>query len=300
MRPARPGWWVLMLAAAAAAAGGGSRVTVVEPEHGAAVPGGRTAVAWRVRGAASGELVSVFLDGELLAVTAARPAGSLHLLGAPPGPHELIVALSRAPMRTRYWVRGADHGETAAVEFASVGEAGGEWTPPLASLRNTFLRADQRLFPLDARARDAEHVLQALQRRLRSACGVRALSPTAEVAGCSAQCTAAQRARVQVEPPGVCPRRQCSPTCCRISGRCVELLGDGGAEGAGGADKEEVQGEASASTAAEAGPAETHESEERLAETYARLLDLHHSYSSRLTALQSAPPMRPGAPKPKS
>ena len=41
-------------------------MTVVEPEHCAAVPGGRTAVAWRVRGAASGELVSVFLDGELL------------------------------------------------------------------------------------------------------------------------------------------------------------------------------------------------------------------------------------------
>jgi hypothetical protein len=130
----------LLLTAAAAADGGGgggneSRVRFVEPAHGAPVPGGRTAVAWRVLGAAHGEHVSVFLDGELLAITAAQPAGSLHLLGAPPGAHQLVVTLSRAPMKARYWIRGARHGETAAVEFVSVGEAGGEWTPQLASLR---------------------------------------------------------------------------------------------------------------------------------------------------------------------
>jgi hypothetical protein len=131
----------LLLTAAAAGGGGGgsgneSRVRIVEPAHGAPVPGGRTAVAWRVLGAAHGEHVSVFLDSELLAITAAQPAGSLHLLGAPPGAHQLVVTLSRAPMKARYWIRGARHGEAAAVEFVSVGEAVGEWTPELASLRS--------------------------------------------------------------------------------------------------------------------------------------------------------------------
>ena len=270
---------ILLLTAARFSAGSVGRLSVLDPKHGSAIVDGRTQVAWRVQGTVDGEYVSVFLDGQLLVITSAKAEGSLHLLGAPHGPHELVITLSRTPMKAHNFVHGALHDETAAVEFASVSEEGGEWMPELASLRNTFLHTKQRLLQIDAHARNFEQTLQDLQTTLRAACGTRGLAPTREPPGCSSKCadtgtkvlaylyksTNTDSCCANSGNEAVCPQHRCSATCCQIAGRCVELeksletRGDSDWDGA----KEAGGGVGDASFA---------HAEARLRDTYAELL----------------------------
>ena len=260
---------------------GDARLHVVEPVLGAAVVGGRTAVRWQVREPAAGEQVSVFLDGELLAITSAREHGGMHLMGAPRGVHKLVVSLSPAPMKARHFILGALYGEQMAVEFMSTGEDGGESMFELASLRNTFLRSEQRLLQLDKRARLAEQTLDGTKRMLRDACGTRVLFPQPAAPGCSGEC-AVSHERHDVdrgeEAGDFCPQTKCSATCCRISGRCVEL--EAGAP----------HGNCEKSNAANMTL-----QEQRIHEAYTKLLDADKRFSSRALALHSAPVMQPAA-----
>lgn len=253
------------------------RLRVVEPVHGAAVVGGRTAVSWQVREPAVGEHVSVFLDGELLVITSAQDHGGMHLMGALHGVHELVVSLSPAPMKASRFILGALHGELVTVEFWSVGEDGGESISELASLRKTFLRWEQRLITLDHRARFAEQTMDSTKRLLRAACGTRELSPQPMALGCSTNCVFSHERRDSEFGHGrsddVCPRKRCSATCCSISGRCVEL-------------EASSRGESHANVSME---------EQRLHEAYNVLQDVRGRFSSRQFALHSAPVMQPSA-----
>ena len=144
-----------------------ARISLVEPAHGAHLIHGRTPVTWQVQNAEVGEHVSIYLDGDLMAITSAKADGGLHLMGAAHGRHKLVVTLSRTPIKARTWIHGAIYGDVVAVQFVSVSEEGGEWLTELAALRSTFLRSDTRLLQLDSHTRIFEQALQNTQQRLR-------------------------------------------------------------------------------------------------------------------------------------
>jgi hypothetical protein len=126
-------------------------------------------------------------------------------------------------------------------------------------------------------------------------CGMRPLSPSSQEAlACSSSCDNSRRQAADgrddstddFEMDGSCPRKRCSPTCCRISGRCVEDLGPrDGQDAAVGLENGAKVGAAKDARGL---------GEEKLSEMHAHLLHVHRSFGSRRLAFESAARMQPG------
>jgi hypothetical protein len=144
-------------------------LVINEPRTGALLVDGRTVVAWRLDGCPGleeGAEVHVELDGETL-VTLVPELGqmpaitSMHLLGAPHGPHTIRVTASArvaaAPQRdgrdssvpAQPRPTDDDGACTDLVHFISVPPDAGEHTAALAALRARPQRPDSLLAELD-------------------------------------------------------------------------------------------------------------------------------------------------------
>jgi hypothetical protein len=144
-------------------------LAINEPRTGELLVDGRTVVAWRLdgcRGLEEGAEVHVELDGETLVTLVSEPGQlpavtSMHLLGAPHGPHTIRVTASArvaaAPQRdgrdssvpAQPRPTDDDGACTDLVHFISVPPDAGEHTAALAALRARPQRPDSILAELD-------------------------------------------------------------------------------------------------------------------------------------------------------